>query len=418
MKLKDGCKRAPDSIKLEDAKIACDLDELLSSTENPDSDTDSHALCSGEFGSKDYYYRCDICHEKLPNLKSVLEHRDADHVNERRKDTIVKNLDIQPDVHSPDFYCESCEKYYLSKDTYRCHLRGVHFMVLKPLYNRKARTIDNTPNPNDPNFYCRACKLTCAGKGAFRRHCKYAHGLNPAKYKSPISFSSGTAKSHCQICDKHLSNVTACRRHYFLIHKMDIRQAQQEQKNIMPNVNLTDLYCYSCEKKLANETTFERHLQLIHSIFKSAPPENELKPDIDDPNNYCRACQKTFCSRGSYRTHLRVVHQMTLSSLKSNEQLPDPYNRDYYCSVCKKKYPVVTLYRRHCKEVHFMTLKHPSIVNPNAEINVNDPKLHCAQCERSFCNKVMFKRHLIQIHGIEACITRSYRKANHNNKRK
>ncbi|KAF1802199.1 hypothetical protein FB192DRAFT_1104704 [Mucor lusitanicus] len=153
---------------------------------------------------------------------------------------------------------------------------------------------------------------------------------------------------------------------------------------------------------MLNKKTFRQHFQVVHFIFKSAPPQTKVKPDIDDPNNYCRACQKGFSSRGIYRVHLRKVHQMMMPLLRvkvDHKQLPDPYNRDYYCSVCKKNYAPTWSYRQHCKQVHFMKLNHSSIINPNAEINVNDPDLYCSQCERSFSGKPKFKQHLARIHS-------------------
>ncbi|KAF1805885.1 hypothetical protein FB192DRAFT_1365008, partial [Mucor lusitanicus] len=152
---------------------------------------------------------------------------------------------------------------------------------------------------------------------------------------------------------------------------------------------------------MASKARFKQHLKYVHSIFQSAPPQSELKPDVNDPNNYCRACQKTSSSRSNYRAHLRMVHQMIiplLSGHANHKQLPDPYNPDYYCSVCKKKYERMSSYRQHCKQAHLMTLEHYSIVNPNAEINVNDPNFYCSQCERSFSGEIDFKRHLARVH--------------------
>ncbi|OAD06796.1 C2H2-type zinc finger transcription factor [Mucor lusitanicus CBS 277.49] len=291
-----------------------------------------------KFGSKDYYYCCDFCQQKLPNLKSVLEHRKSNHIDRcSGSHTMVKNLDKEPDLYSPDFYCKSCEKGYSDRHTYRNHLRVVHFMVLKRFQIRMTQKINVTPDPNDPNLHCKACNFTYKCKSYYMKHCRYTHGLNPPKFTNQTSSSSSSSltDSYCQTCDKRLSNIRSYRHHLFVIHKVDIRQMQQKQKDALPNVNDPDFYCHSCEKKLANKYSFRQHLKYVHFIFESAPRQSTLKPDVDDPNNYCRACQKTYSSKGGYRVHLCIVHQIILSSLKSkvnNKQLPDPYNRDYYCS--------------------------------------------------------------------------------------
>ncbi|KAL0141261.1 C2H2-type zinc finger transcription factor [Mucor lusitanicus] len=303
----------------------------------------------GEFGSKDYYYRCDICKLRLPNLKSVLEHRKSNHLSRPCKSTtIVKNLDKEPDVHNPDFYCESCEKSYSNKPTYRQHLRIVHYMVLQQLPKRATQKTDIAPDPNDPNFYCRACDFTYKRKSYYKSHCRYVHGLKLAEFANQTSSSRSLKDTYCQVCDKRLSSLYHYRRHLFLIHKVDIRQPQQRRNDILPNADDPNFYCHSCEKKMASKQTLKEHLKFVHSIFKSAPPQSELKPDVDDPNNYCRACQKGYPSKRIYCRHLHMVHQMQLPSLRvkfNHKQLPDPYNRDYYCSVCKKN-----IYRQICTE--------------------------------------------------------------------
>ncbi|KAF1796885.1 hypothetical protein FB192DRAFT_1036309 [Mucor lusitanicus] len=312
------------------------------------------------FGSKGYYYRCDICYQRLPNLKSVLEHRESNHIsNFYGSTTMAKNLDKEPDLYNPDFYCKSCEKGYRDRNAYRGHLRKVHYMVLKPLRYQIPQKTNATPDPNDPNHNCKVCNFTYKRKSNYKDHCRYVHGLNPAEFVNQASPSSSLTNLYCQTCDKRFSSSYCYRLHLFVIHKVDIRQILQKQKDTLPNVN--------------------------------------------DPNNYCRACQKTYSSKGGYRAHLRLVHQMILPLSRVNnvnhKQLPDPYNRNHYCSVCKKKYSQAGVYRQHCRQAHLMVLGHHSIVNPNAEINVNDPDFYCSQCERSFSTKVFFKRHLQRIHS-------------------
>ncbi|OAD08007.1 C2H2-type zinc finger transcription factor [Mucor lusitanicus CBS 277.49] len=351
MKLRTRKKRFSSNIKQEDCKPTSTLiNAQLSTTEIAKSSTigpiikqedskDHKVLLKqhGEFGSKDYYYCCDICKLRLPNLKSVLEHRKSNHLSRPCKNTIVKNLDKEPDLYDPDFYCKSCEKGYSNTFAYRQHLRAAHFMVLKRLLpKRAAQKIDIAPDPNDPNFHCRACNFTYKHKKTYKAHCRYAHGLKPTEFANPTSSSGSLTDTYCQACDKRLSGIYHYRRHLFIVHKVDIKQFQRKRNDILPIVSDCNFDCHSCEKKMASKKTLKQHLQLVHSIFKSAPPQSKLKPDVDDPNNYCRACQKSFPTKKVYRAHLRKVHQMQLLSLRSkvnHKQLPDPYNRDYYCSA-------------------------------------------------------------------------------------
>ncbi|KAL0141735.1 hypothetical protein V8B55DRAFT_1562300 [Mucor lusitanicus] len=322
-----------------------------------------------EFGTKEYRYKCDMCNQRMPNRKLVLEHRLSIHNIKRRISRTIGNINVEPDIHDPNFYCKSCEQGYTNRSRFRHHLRRTHFLVLEKLPNYKVPLKGILPDPDDPKLYCKACNYTYKRKSGYKAHCRYIHGVK--------SFKSANQKSNTS------SNMI---------------------DNYLPDADDPNFYCCSCNKKFGRKNSFREHLKEKHSIFHSAPRKQSLcKPDIDDTNNYCRACQKTYSHKSTYRKHLRLVHRMTLPKLKKpadSIDLPDPHNPDHYCSVCKKKYTLSRLYRKHCRNVHFMTLYHVSVVNPNAKIDINDPGFFCAQCERSFPSSLDFKRHLAGVHSI------------------
>ncbi|KAL9554232.1 hypothetical protein PS6_003520 [Mucor atramentarius] len=92
MKLRDRKKRILGDIKQEDRKPDLTLINTTPSTVNEssnwslnikqeDTKNDSSLLQQGH-GFKegeDYYYRCDMCKMKMPNLESVLKHRKSIH---------------------------------------------------------------------------------------------------------------------------------------------------------------------------------------------------------------------------------------------------------------------------------------------------------------------------------------------------
>ncbi|KAL9536615.1 hypothetical protein MBANPS3_012513 [Mucor bainieri] len=421
MKLRDRTKRilALGNIKQEDRKPALTIAERTTSIPTNTTNTDELTVKQedtkedesmfkqhGEFSERDYYYRCDMCEMKMTDLKSVLEHRKSTHQIKTSDSRTIKHMNTEPDIHDANFYCKSCERSYKNRDKYRHHLRHVHYMILKPIPYWKAPRNDMVPDPDDPNSYCRACDHTYRRKSYYKQHCRYVHGMKHVKVTSQSSTtSSSLMDTYCQVCDKRFASLDYYREHLFVIHKVDWRTLQRKRKkDISPNVSDLNFYCRSCEKKLSTKYSYKNHLMLVHSIFQSAPrKKSKLKPGVNDPNNYCRACQKTYPSKGRYREHLRLAHQMTLPLLKGNisrTDLPDPYNSSHYCSVCMKTYATLAAYRYHCRRVHFMTLSHASIVNSDAEININDPDLYCAQCEHTFTDKSGFRRHLRAVHSI------------------
>ncbi|KAL9552341.1 hypothetical protein MBANPS3_003802 [Mucor bainieri] len=159
MKTKRGrMKHALCSIKQEDTKhdsaipgsftsAATDISSTVEPTiKQEDAKEDKELLKqNGDFGNKGYYYRCDRCELKMVDLKSVLEHRNLIHIIDQRfNNTKIKNINTEPDVHDPNFYCKSCERSYKDRNKYRQHLKCAHYMVLKPIPSWKAPRKGNT----------------------------------------------------------------------------------------------------------------------------------------------------------------------------------------------------------------------------------------------------------------------------------
>ncbi|KAL7329107.1 hypothetical protein PS15p_212306 [Mucor circinelloides] len=415
MKLRDRQKRVSNDIKQEDKKAGINLIDTPASALNEsnayssnikqeDTKNDSSLLQQddGFEEGENYHYGCDICNQRMPNLKSVLQHRKSTHNVRASRNRRIKDIDTEPDVHDPNFYCRSCEANYKGRNKYRNHLRNVHYMVLKTIPKRTIPQNIILPDPDDPNQYCRACDYTYAQKSSYKQHCRYMHGMTSVKFGTAKSKPDGIADTYCKICDLRLASKQSYKTHLFSVHKIDWRQIYQNPEN-MPDVNDPNFYCCACERKLANKKGFKTHLLLIHSIYPSTPKKVNLEPDIDDPNNSCCVCEKNYISRSKYRNHLRLVHHMDLPRLKRNVNLgslPDPNDPHHYCSVCKKPYGTRSKYRFHCKVAHFMLLDYHSISNPNATIDINHPEHYCAQCEYSYVNKTCFREHLRRAHNI------------------
>ncbi|EPB83831.1 hypothetical protein HMPREF1544_09405 [Mucor circinelloides 1006PhL] len=415
MKLKNRKKRVFGNVKKEEQKADTALNSTSSFTvdesstcdigikqEDTENDT-SFLKQSDRFGKEGYYYQCDICKQRMPNAISVLQHRKLIHNVKRTCPSKVKDINTEPDIHDPNFYCKSCKVNYNDRKGYRKHLKAAHYMVLKPIYSRKIWQNTIVPDLDDPNLYCRACNHTYSDKATYKRHCRYTHGITSVKIPTTRAKPDGIMDTYCKHCDIRLASKASYKKHLFAIHNVDWRLIQQKLENTVPNVDDPNFYCCACEKKLSNKCNFSMHLMLIHSIYQSAPQKTGLEPDINDPNNNCRTCQRNYSSKSKYRRHLYLVHQIALPSLKDNldsGKLPDPNDPQNYCNVCKKSLKTRKGYRVHCRNVHYMVLGHYSISNPNAIIDINHPKLYCAQCERSFSDQTCFRAHLRTVHNI------------------
>ncbi|KAL9538799.1 hypothetical protein PS6_011450, partial [Mucor atramentarius] len=321
MKLRDRQKRVLDNIKQEDKKAAINLIDTPSSAPNEssvysfnikqeDTKNDSSLLQQDERfeEGKDYYYDCDMCKKRMPNLKSVLQHRKSIHNVRATGHRMIEDINTEPDVHDPNFYCR----------------------ILKSGSPRSAIV----PDPDDLSLHCRACDSTYARKSTYKQHCQYIHGMTSVKFGTARPKPDGIASTYCKICDVRLASKQSYKSHLFSIHKVDWRLNQQKSKGIAPDVNDPNFYCCACEKKLSCKGSFKLHLIALHAIYLSAPKKNDLEPDTDDPNNNCRACKKNYNSRGKYRNHLRFVHHMDLPPLRSNTSFgsqPNPNDPHHYC---------------------------------------------------------------------------------------
>ncbi|EPB82208.1 hypothetical protein HMPREF1544_11052 [Mucor circinelloides 1006PhL] len=221
MKLRDRQKRVSSDIKQEDYKFDPTSINLSFSTVNESStcnldikqeDTKNYSSLlkhNGRFEEgKDYYYRCDRCYERMPNLQSVLQHRKSVHNVKSSRTSMVKNINTEPDIHDPNFYCKPCKVDYKSRNDYRSHLKRTHCMTLKVIPSRKKPQNTITPDPDDPNRHCRACDRTFANKSTYKQHCRYTHGMASVKFSDYSLALDGISDTYCKLCDVRLSNKT------------------------------------------------------------------------------------------------------------------------------------------------------------------------------------------------------------------
>jgi hypothetical protein len=122
---------------------------------------------------------------------------------------IKYNPNILPDKNHPNNYCDSCEKSYADRDTYRQHLRGVHKMLCSSKRRRKQKEVDLklSPDIDDPNLYCRVCKTTFILRCIYRQHIRLTHKIkfpteiHPPKYDANIKVDPTDPKStSCDTC--------------------------------------------------------------------------------------------------------------------------------------------------------------------------------------------------------------------------
>lgn len=144
---------------------------------------------------------CRSCNKALSSKGSFQLHLLCIHSVSRHN---FKKNNLDPNVDDPNSSCRACNKY-ATKRNYSHHLREVHQMKLKSLYDPNF-----SPDPLDLNIYCRVCKSTKKSVYAYGQHCGVTHRMMLESRKPSFAFP-GTAIDnngpdlYCAKCDKHLS---------------------------------------------------------------------------------------------------------------------------------------------------------------------------------------------------------------------
>ncbi|KAL9536749.1 hypothetical protein MBANPS3_012396, partial [Mucor bainieri] len=65
--------------------------------------------------NKGYCYHCRICKKTFDNLQLVIDHRKSAHNIKSNGTSIIKHMDLEPDINDPNYFCQSCEITYSSR---------------------------------------------------------------------------------------------------------------------------------------------------------------------------------------------------------------------------------------------------------------------------------------------------------------
>ncbi|KAK4518425.1 Eukaryotic translation initiation factor eIF-1 [Mucor velutinosus] len=388
-----------------------------------------------------YRYCCNMCDEKMLDLRTTIVHMLEVHNIQHR--SRYKHMDLEPDVDDPNNFCATCEKSFSTKDSFEYHLKTLHFIV------RVRQVLE--PEVDDPNFYCRQCDFTYMDQKFYFKHLKSYHGIKVrslstkfnanipkiikrqqkknkiccracgADFSSKKNYAYHTAFVHgisrktkvdanmviipsyeevyqCRACSGNFNSKQLYLEHLHSTHAMNISEDSQT-----PNANDPNFYCRVCDATSLSYDGFQTHLLAVHNIGAAASSssikvDNDSTPDPNDPNFYCRSCRQNFFFKDSYKKHLLLVHQQGLvPDASSSSLLPDPHDPSFYCSVCQRGWKTLQQYRHHCKVTHKMELGFQRQSFHHATIDPNDPNSHCAQCNRTYAN---YRQHLRHAHNI------------------
>ncbi|KAL9545297.1 hypothetical protein MBANPS3_007215 [Mucor bainieri] len=411
----------------------------------------SEALVNAkETGSKGYCYYCRICKAVFANIQSAIDHRRSFHNLYPRKASMIKHMDLEPDIDDPNNFCQSCEITYSKRKLYRHHLTYAHHMLLQ---TKRVGPLNNLiPDPYDPNFHCCSCETTYPHKYSYRHHLKHIHSIRMApNYRTTIKNTDvlpdwNDPTYYCPSCERHYKKKMLFRAHCRKIHRMKDPKTKERE---LPDLHDSNFHCKICDITHKNKQSYRSHCHEVHRMPKpnnecnicgksfssrgylirhtfvfhkmtsdsTLQPTSSTEPDVNDPNKYCKICDKVYSSKQYFKRHLRAMHfigrkgqepEETKPNSDNPDHSPDPLDPNWYCRVCKSYFKSHDSYRNHCRSIHRMKLVSLLTVNvyPNAEIDINDPSHYCAKCDRKMKTKGTFRQHLKYVHDMELLPTR------------
>lgn len=331
-------------------------------------------------------YRCSSCSLAFQNKQAYQEHMKKHPEMKPSTASACNSHDELPDCNDPSIYCASCNFTYASKRTYIQHYRNMH--ISKTPKNPARSTAADLHNPKR---YCKVCRLNFKTAKAFKRHSDHVHEHAKLFANPEVKSTVMDLMCSCEASETSYFSDGNDQRHLLThVHQVNCsRQAQVQEKVKRKNNDDTNSYCRFCDKTLSSKPAFINHLFLIHSIRQPSKKDGGLQPDVNCRTNYCRVCQRSYPDNSRYRRHLRIVHQIVVQ--------PPGYCKNPNSALSDSNDSKAPPIR---KNTHRMALDHRKISNPNAIIHVNSPTRYCAQCERSYRNKLAFASHLKAVHDI------------------
>ncbi|KAL3880004.1 hypothetical protein ACJMK2_032276 [Sinanodonta woodiana] len=259
-------------------------------------------------GGENKTYPCSKCDYVGKKAKHLNEHRRRQHAVSKQCKICGKTFGFNKDlnrhlrtVHSdPEFFCNTCNRFYKCKRVYERHLETHNEGYIRP------------------SFKCQTCDKSFSTKYVLNAHVKAEHLGLKKTYLCPTCGKSFTQKNSylqhanvhagirpfvCDVCGKDFTYEKSLREHRFMHDEVRRFQCEICSKTFKQTTSLRihmkvhqeskDHICSSCGKGFTQKQALVRH-ERIH---------NGEKPFS------CAKCQKTFSDTSIIRRHIILIHK-------------------------------------------------------------------------------------------------------------
>lgn len=319
------------------------------------------------------------------------------------------------------FYCNVCDRTYSSSGAYRSHMYFIHDIKL-PTFKTKDDGVNTLK-------YCITCDKDFPSRNYYRNHLISAHGVDMPLLFKPNEFD--LKEKLCKICNKTFSDSRHLGIHMRGMHAISTVTSRFIYPDLKPDVDNPNNYCATCDKTYTRKDVYWRHLAIFH--IESMPELYQgVKCDPEDMvyerfKSYCKKCHRKILTKLLLEIHREKIHKIKRpkriipkASLAYPDLSPDVDNPSNYCAPCDRTYYAVSGYRKHLQDYHDMTLppktKLPCIFSNFRKISDTLRKMkpiidfdtnYCNVCDKKYCHKHSYRRHLIEVHEMVVSKTNS-----------
>ena len=372
--------------------------------------------------------------------------------------------------HFEHFTCSVCEQIFLENAKLTMHLLTVHKLSEEEALVSSGLIINEGTSKEDKpdHFTCSLCQQIFLEKEEWKKHLCDLHGLSNEEaetciqlesgehsqldesndVKSGVPIKSGKNELHSNIFDTPLS-VTV---------EKDSKGVQKVIK-VMPEVHVSSpagikndqfkpYSCSMCGTRFVEKSSVRRHLKRTHKFSPEEAREYMIRADYTKDSNATNKIVALPQASTPMKNEVNETQSLQESidtdvsylDEEDKEDQSHPSQRTFLCSICKRRFMLRSSVRRHLRKVHHFTPEEARECDILAEENkdqvyrirkpVDNEKptldtstpiqekfaiknkqktdISCKICKQKFSQRFGLKRHLVNVHRLEAAEVESY----------
>jgi KRAB domain-containing zinc finger protein len=382
-------------------------------------------------------YTCTVCGKKFA-ARSMLEMHKKSHSSGNFCTNQTEKFSVQPKV-SPgkvlikQFKCQHCPKSYTRKEKLKYHMKthlAEEQISSVPEWSMEIKQANNNDKDNNAislqlkKCTCKYCGHVCDDSAALWLHMLQQHSSEKSyrcdkcgKNFSHLHAYSNHKKTHsvkicCRVCGKQYSSGKALREHEY--NKHTIQKAMHQ--------------CRLCTESFATRSAFLIHSREHHTKGKSSASLLEGS-QVKVGTFPCSVCSERFPSTVALMAHMQmhIGTDVRRKDMGNGNQDQGPASQSSYkkerehcpsltCKICFRLFSNKSGLQRHIK-IH-ATGKHvfypckicgkkfvsESTYKTHAATHLVSSSFHCPQCNKIFFKEEIFKNHMCENTGSQACL--------------